>query len=149
MSSTCPNPLARPRRRCGCGPQDPASTSTSVGGPTYAASTSNTPSGSSRTPWAGPPPRCAPPNRPTAGPGLSSPRTPNSASPAASSTTSACPGNDDANPADSPPPASGEGFYDLPQHWAPGQSTKIPNPRARTPQRNSPRATPPSNDQEG
>src|SRR5450756_420424 len=44
MCSTCPNPPAGPRRRCGCGPQDPASTSTSAGGPTCDASTSNTPS---------------------------------------------------------------------------------------------------------
>jgi hypothetical protein len=118
MSSTCPNPPAGPRRRCGCGPQDPASTSTPVGGPTYAASTLSTHSGSSRTPWAGPPHRCATPNRPTAGPGSSSPPTPSSASPQASSKTSACPGNDNTNPADSPPHESEEDFADYTQHWA-------------------------------
>jgi DDE superfamily endonuclease len=111
-----PKPTSATKKTCGCGPQDPASTSIPVGGPTCDASTSNTPSGSSRTPWAGPHPRCAPPNKPTAGPGSSSPPTPSSASPEASSTTSDCPGNDDANPADLPPPASEGDFVDLPQH---------------------------------
>ena len=46
--------------------------------------------------------RCAPPNRPTAGPGSSWPPTPNSASPAASSTTTACPGNGHKHPRNSP-----------------------------------------------
>jgi len=39
------------------------------GGPTCAASTWNTPSGSSSRPWAGPPRTCATPTPPTAGPG--------------------------------------------------------------------------------
>src|SRR5665647_1320702 len=130
MCSTCPNPPAGPRRRCGCGPQDPASTSTSAGGPTCDASTSNTPSGSSRTPWAGQHPHCAPPNKPTAGPGSSSPPTPSSASPEASSTTPGSPGNDDANPADLPPPASEGDFVDLPRHWArrPVHQSRTPGP---------------------
>jgi hypothetical protein len=130
-SSTCPNPPAGPRRRCGSGPRDPPSTSTSVGGLTCAASTSSTPSGSSRTPWAGPPHRCATPNKPTAGPGSSSPPTPSSASHATSLTTSASHGNDDTNPADSPPPASGEGFADSAQHWAPQPVHQNPEPPAQ------------------
>ncbi len=104
------------RRPYGSGPPATTSTSTPVGVPTYAASTSSTPSGSSRTPWAGPHPRCGPPNKPTGGPGSSPPPTPNSASPGPWSTTSACPGNDNENPADSHPPASGEDFDDLPPH---------------------------------
>ncbi len=67
--STCPNRRRVARRRSGYGSPGPASTSTPAGGPTYAASTSSTPSGSSRTPWAGPHHRCARPSRPTAGPG--------------------------------------------------------------------------------
>ncbi len=59
---------------------------------TYAGSTSSTPSASPRTPWAGPPHRSAPPNKPTAGPPSSSPSSPNSASPATSSRTSDSPG---------------------------------------------------------
>ena len=58
-------------------------------------------------------PRCAPPNRPTAGPGSCSPRTPSCASPKTSSRTNECPGSDDSNPAGSPPPASDEDFEDL------------------------------------
>src|ERR1035437_6179060 len=116
MSNTCPNPPAGPRRHCGCGPRDPTSTSTSAGAPTYAASTSSTPSDSSRTPWVGPRQRCAPPNKPTGGPGYSSPPTPTSPWPAGSPPTCACPGNDNANPAGSPPPASEGDFADFNQH---------------------------------
>src|ERR1035437_5730949 len=86
---------------------------------------------SSRTPSAGPPPRCAPPNKPTAGPGSSSPPTPSSASPETSSTTSASHGNDNANPADAPPPPSEEGVDDLPQHWAPQPVHQNPEPPAQ------------------
>src|ERR1035437_6667458 len=104
---------------------------------------------SSRTPSAGGPPRCAPPNRPTAGPGSSSPPTPNSASPETSSTTSASHGNDNANPAD-PRPRPKSVSTTCPNTGHPSQSTKTPNPRPRTPQRNPPRTTnPPSSDQEG
>jgi hypothetical protein len=94
-----PNPPADPRRRCGCGRPAPTSTSTSAGGPTCAASTSSTPSGSSRTRWVGPHLGCAPPSRPTHGPGSSSPPTHSSASPAGSLRTSVCPGNDEDQPA--------------------------------------------------
>src|ERR1035437_3876113 len=96
---------------------------------------------SSRTPSAGGPPRCAPPNRPTAGPGPASPQP--------SSTPSASHGNDNANPAD-PRPRPKSVSTTCPNTGHPSQSTKIPNPRPRTPQRNPPRATnPPSSDQEG
>lgn len=60
-SSTCPNRPPGRSRRCGRGaPDRPRSTWTSPGAPTCGASTSNTPSVSSRTPWAGPHRRCAP-----------------------------------------------------------------------------------------
>ncbi len=72
-------------------------------------------SGSSRTPWAGPRPRCAPRNRPTGGPGSCSPRTPSCAWPDPSCRTSACPGNEHGNPAGSPRPGSDADFVDLPQ----------------------------------
>lgn len=42
---------------------------TGAGAPTSAASTSSTPSASANRPWAAPPRGCAPPSRPTAGPG--------------------------------------------------------------------------------
>jgi DDE superfamily endonuclease len=75
-----PKPTTRAvKTLCGCGGPDPANpTSTSAGGPTYDASTSNTPSGSRKAHSAGPPPRYAHPNKRTAGPGSSSPPTPNS-----------------------------------------------------------------------
>jgi hypothetical protein len=56
----------------GCGGTDrhPTTwTSTGSGGPTCAASTSNTPSSSPSRPWAGPPRRSEPRSRPTGGPG--------------------------------------------------------------------------------
>lgn len=64
-------------------------------------------------------PRLCTPNRPTSGPGSSSPPTPNCAWPAAWSKTNDCPGNAGSNPAGSPPPASDEGFGAPPPHWAP------------------------------
>ena len=124
-SSTSPNPPSTRRKRCGCdGPANP--TSTSAGAPTYAGSTSSTPSGSSKTHSAGPPHQCAPPNKPTAGPGSPSPPTPNFASPAASSMTDRAHGNDPANPTSSHPPASGEGFVN-------SAHTSTPQPTHRNP----------------
>jgi hypothetical protein len=60
-------------------------------------------------PWAGPPPRSAPPKPPTGGPGSSSPPTPNSASPEDSSTISVVPGNDRPLQGGSPGRVSAEG----------------------------------------
>ena len=74
-SSACrstTSPATATRSRSGCGPQSPAPpppTSTAAGSPSSAASTSNTPSGCSSKPWAGPARRSAPPRRRTAGPG--------------------------------------------------------------------------------
>ena len=66
-SNTYPNPPRAPKRHCGCGlPAQTRSTSTPAGEPICAASISNTPSGSARTPSGGPPHDCAPPNKPTA-----------------------------------------------------------------------------------
>ena len=55
----------RPRNRCGCGPPPPAPpppTSTAAGRPSCAASTSNTPSGCSSRPSAGPAPKIRDPD---------------------------------------------------------------------------------------
>jgi hypothetical protein len=124
-----PKPTSRALKLCGSGgPDPPDRTSTCAGGPTYAASTSNIPTDSPRTPSAGPPPRYALPNRPTAGPGSSSPATPNCGSPAPSSTTCGCPGNDPSTPANSPPPGAAEGFADSAQH-----STRQPVHRNQKP----------------
>ena len=66
---------ARRKRRCGCGGEATASpTSSCASGPICAASTSSTPSASPRTLSDGQRHRCAHPNKPTAGPGSSSPR---------------------------------------------------------------------------
>jgi hypothetical protein len=66
----CPA-TARPNR-CGCGTPTPIPANSTCRGPSprsCAASISSTPSGSSNKLWAGPAPACAPPSRPTAGPG--------------------------------------------------------------------------------
>src|ERR1019366_4329416 len=109
-------------------------TSTYAGVPTCAASTSSTPSGSSKAPSAGPHQHYRSPNKPTAGPGWSPPPTPNCAWPAGSSTTNACPGNDPATPPSSPQPASAEGFNNSaqpsPQHPA-RPNTPKPDPGAQ------------------
>ncbi len=60
-------------------------------------------------------PDCAPPNKPTGGPGSSPPPTPNFGSPDPWSPTSDCPGKNPPNQANSPPLVSGAGFDDLPQ----------------------------------
>ena len=89
-----PKPTDATPKPCGCGGPDPANlTLTCAGARTCDASTSNTPSGSSKTRSAGPPPRSGPPNKPTGGPGSPSPRTPKSVSPAPSSNTSQDHGN--------------------------------------------------------
>ena len=113
-SNTYPNPPHAPKRRCGCGLPAPArSTSTPAGEPTCAASTSNTPSGSARTPSDGPPHDCAPPTRPTGGPGSSPPPTPNFGSPDPWSPTSDCPGRNPPNQTNSPPLRVRRGFRRL------------------------------------
>ena len=127
-SSTSPNPPSTRRKRCGCdGPGQANPTSTSAGAPTYAGSTSSTPSGSSRTHSAGPPHQCAPQNKPTARPGSPSPPTPNLASPAASSMTDRAHGNDPANPTSSHPPASGEGFVNSAHTSTPQRTHRNPS----------------------
>src|SRR5680860_1589826 len=130
-SNTSPSPPPGPRRPCGCGGPDPASpTSTCASGRICAASTSSTPTGSPRTPSAGPPRRCAPPSRPTAGPGWSWPPTPSYASPGSWSPTSDCPGRNHEHPTNSPPPASDEDFGHLPQPSAPRPDHRNPTRRA-------------------
>jgi len=114
-----PKPTSRTKKTLWLWVAGPEPDSTPPGGPTCAGSTSNTPSGSSRTPWVGPRPRCVPPSRPTAGPGSWWPPTPNCAWPEPSWKTCACRGNDNGNPAGSPRPGSGEDFVDLPQTWVP------------------------------
>ena len=147
-SSTSPNPPSTRRKRCGCdGPGQANPTSTSAGAPTYAGSTSSTPSGSSKTHSAGPPHQCAPQNKPTARPGSPSPPTPNFASPAASSMTDAAHENNPNNPTNSHPPASNEGFVnsahlDTPAH--PPKSIKPGPGRPKAPENRHQPATQPS-----
>ena len=82
---------------------------TAPGRRSSAASISNTCSGSSSRPSAGPAPGCATRPPPTGGPGSSSPATPSSAWPATSPPTSGCPGSGPARPAGSPRPGSAAG----------------------------------------
>ncbi len=108
-------PARRPRtrNRSGCGPPSPAPPRpmwTAGGRPSCAVSTSNTPSGCSSRPSAGPPRRSATPTRPTAGPGCSSPPTPNYAWPDRWSPTCADPGRDPPRRAGSPRPGSAAAF---------------------------------------
>jgi hypothetical protein len=122
-SAGCPSPPAG-SWSCGCGGQARERRIwTWSGGRTCAASTSSTRCGFVSRRWAGSPPGCAIPSRPTGGPGCCWPLPPNSAWPGHWSPTNACRGNGGLIRIGSPPPVSDGGFagFTRPYRRSPGR----------------------------
>jgi hypothetical protein len=122
-SSGSPPAPAHPRC-CGCGGPAPARwTSIWRGGPTFAGSTSSTPSASPSRPSAGPPHGPAIPPKPTGGPGWYWPATPSYAWPARSPPTSGCRGSGPALPVGCRRCECAEGF----RGFSPGSARRLPH----------------------
>ena len=126
-SSGSPPAPAHPRC-CGCGGPAPARwTSIWRGGPTFAGSTSSTPSASPSRPSAGPPHGPAIPPKPTGGPGWYWPATPSYAWPARSPPTSGCRGSGPALPVGCRRCECAEGF----RAFSPGSARRLPHQTRR------------------